>query len=87
MEKELMEKELKDTELNEVAGGKVFKSENGKWKTGWNPAGEWDTKEEAEQAEKDIEKTFSKLGDRIVFHGPDGKPVSVNTFGKYLGGN
>ena len=82
-----MEKELKETELDEVAGGRVFQNEDGKWHTGWAPGRELDTKEEAEQLEKDIEEIHKKLGDRLICYGPDGKPVSVSTFGKYLGGD
>ena len=52
-----MEKELKETELDEVAGGKVFKNKTtGKWHTSWDPAEEFDNKKDAKKYEKDFKK-------------------------------
>lgn len=66
MEKELMEKELKDTELNEVAGGKVFKNKTtGKWHTNWHPAEEFNSKKDA----KKYEKAYKKMLIQPVYSG------------------
>ena len=47
-----MEKELKETELDEVAGGKVFKNKmTGKWHTNWHPAEEFNSKKDAKEYE------------------------------------
>lgn len=45
-----MEKELKEIELDEVAGGKVFKNKmTGKWHTNWHPAEEFNSKKDAKK--------------------------------------
>ncbi len=61
MKKELMEKELKDTELNEVAGGKVFKNKmTGKWQTTWNTGEQFEHKKDAKKYEKAVKKLISQ---------------------------
>lgn len=53
-----MEKELKETELDEVAGGRVFKNEDGKWRTSWETDKEFDNKKDAQRCEEGAKKSW-----------------------------
>lgn len=61
-----MEKELKETELDEVSGGKVFKNKmTGKWHTNWHPVEEFNSKKDA----KEYEKAYKKMLIQPVYSG------------------
>lgn len=54
-----MEKELKETELDEVAGGRVFKNKDGKWRTSWETDKEFDNKKDAQRCEEGAKKKLA----------------------------